>query len=346
MLNEILENMVISSLAGNFSRSPKQINKLQETDAELIRLAPGSETLLAVTTDSLAEEISSGLYEDPYLIGWMIVMVNMSDLAAVGASPLGILVSEVLPTGMPDGACQELQRGINDASALCGTYVLGGDTNFGRELLMTGCSLGILEKGHHNSRVGCQPGDVLYTTGKLGRGNAFALSRFVCRNGDSLTYKPAARTVEGRSLLGVASACMDTSDGVLATLDQLMRLNGVGFHIDPDWENVLDADSRKLANALGIPPWLLLAGHHGEFELLFTVPECLCETLSEVARCENWSPIRLGLVTGECAIRLPLYGRNHDLDTAEIRNLASQLNLDVESYMASLLRIDERMRGS
>ena len=94
-LNEILENKIINSLISGFERSPHQLNYPHESDAEIIQL--NDNTKLAITTDSISEEISTGLYDDPYLIGWMIVTVNISDLAAVGATPIGILISEIIP---------------------------------------------------------------------------------------------------------------------------------------------------------------------------------------------------------------------------------------------------------
>jgi len=95
MTNLILENLLIKKLTKGFRRSGRQINALNESDSELVILDNNSGNYLAVTMDSLSEEISSGLYDDPYLIGWMIVMINLSDLAAVGAEPVGILLSEI-----------------------------------------------------------------------------------------------------------------------------------------------------------------------------------------------------------------------------------------------------------
>jgi thiamine-monophosphate kinase len=125
-LNEILENKVINNLISGFERSPNQLNKAHESDAEIIQLGI---LKLAVTTDSISEEISTGLYDDPYLIGWMIVTVNMSDLAAVGATPIGILISEIIPKTFSEEKIKELQRGISDACKTYGTFILGGDTN-------------------------------------------------------------------------------------------------------------------------------------------------------------------------------------------------------------------------
>ena len=68
----------VDLLAGRFLRSEHQLNARHEADAELIRI-PGTETTLAITTDAIVEEIETGLYEDPYLIGWMTVAANASD---------------------------------------------------------------------------------------------------------------------------------------------------------------------------------------------------------------------------------------------------------------------------
>lgn len=137
---------------------------------------------------------------------------------------------------------------------------------------------------------------------------------------------------------------MDTSDGVIATLDQLMRLNNVGFRFEEDWGLNLHPSSKALTSALGIPSWLLLAGQHGEFELLFTVAKEHENELLRSAEKNRWHPVRLGNVTEKPEIRLPLYGKSVLLDTGKIRNLASQVNGNVENYITQLLVIDNEIR--
>lgn len=152
MIDQIFKNSFINSLINNFPRSTLQINKVHESDAEIIMTGEDSKDFLAITTDSIAEEIKSKLYDDPYLIGWMSAMVNFSDLAAVGARPLGILLSEILPSKYSANDRERLQAGINDASKKCGAFVLGGDTNTGDELIITGTAIGILENKKFVSR--------------------------------------------------------------------------------------------------------------------------------------------------------------------------------------------------
>jgi thiamine-monophosphate kinase len=113
-LKDILENKIINNLTKSFPRSPLQMNNIHETDAEIIQLE-NSPYDLAITIDTISEEIKTGLYSDPYLIGWMSVMVNMSDLAAVGAFPIGIVISQIIPKDISNDFLEKLQTGINDA---------------------------------------------------------------------------------------------------------------------------------------------------------------------------------------------------------------------------------------
>jgi thiamine-monophosphate kinase len=342
MLNEIVENRVIASLASLFARSPQQRNRLQETDAEIVQL-PGGVTL-AVTTDSIVEEIALGLYADPYLAGWMIVMANLSDMAAVGAKPIGLLISEIVPHSCTEAFLSRLQEGIRDACRACGTFVLGGDTNYGDSLILTGAAIGVCPDGKFLSRVGCKPGDLLFASGPLGRGNAFAIHALLHASAEIQDYRPRARLAESQVLLGLTTACMDTSDGPIAALDQLMRLNQAGFALNKNWNSCLDPWARRTANEAGIPEWLLLAGQHGEFELLFTVPpECEDALLSRAGGI-HFSPIPLGRAVSEPGISLPLNGTTVLLDTARVRNCANRLHRNAELYLQELLSIDNDLR--
>jgi len=365
-MNPIHENELIDELTRAFGRSPIQLNRRQETDAEIVFLPTGSDCLLALTTDSLAEEIATGLYDDLYLAGWMSVMINMSDLAAVGASPLGLLISEILPENLDGPSIQRLQQGIRDACEACCTHVLGGDTNSGDRLVMTGTALGVCRGRTYLSRIGCKPGDVLYTTGPLGGGNAFALRRFShvmtpgvfpssgmhraeeidpARGGNRIVrYRPQARLREGESLRGIATACMDTSDGVIATLDQLMRLNGAGFELTPGWESLLDPAARREFEAHGLPPWAALAGQHGEFELLFTVSREDRELLAEASSRAGWKALELGAVIEGNEMLIPLDGGTIAFDTAYLRNLASGCGTDIRATIGAMLAYDAKIQ--
>ncbi len=342
-LNEILENKIINNLTSGFERSPNQLNKSHESDAEIIQL---DNLKLAITTDSISEEISSGLYEEPYLIGWMIVTVNISDLAAVGAKPVGILISEIIPKNFSDEKIKELQRGISDACKAYDTFILGGDTNEGENLVLTGTAIGIINNKKVLSRVGCKAGDTLYSSDKLGVGNAYAISKLISKTESFDYYKPVAQIKTCKIISNYASVCMDTSDGLISTLDQLMRLNEVGFELTEDLDKIIDEDSLNFAKKLSIPTWLLFAGQHGEFELLFTIPQNLKQAFFEEARKNGFNPVELGKVILEKEVKIPLYGKMISIDTACIRNLPTETNGDINHYLKSLLEYDSELKKS
>ena len=332
---EVLENVMLRALTRTLSRSPFQYNGLLESDAELVRVPGVSDLWLAATTDAVVEEIQTGLYADPRLLGWMTVMVNLSDLAAVGAAPAGILIAETLTHGVPEKDMEEMQRGIAEAVLACGTYVLGGDTSVADHREMCGTALGFVRAEKPLTRCGCSAGDILYISGPAGTGNAFALARFT--RADPFPFFPVARIREGQLLPGCASACMDTSDGLLATLDQLSRLNGIGFEIDSTWEEALDQASRSVFTSAGLPSWLLFAGQHGEFELAFTIPPAREAGFLEEAGSIGWKPKRVGMTTTAMGIILPIDGIPHIIHTQVIRDLASRFSGDLNGYITGIL---------
>jgi thiamine-monophosphate kinase len=342
MMNTITENVLLNNMTRHFVHPPTQLNAQHEADAELLRLPGEANNFIAITTDTIVEEFVTGLYDDPYLAGWMIVMANLSDLAAVGAEPMGLVLSETLPGNCSDRFIEGLQNGVADACRRCGTYILGGDTNFSDRLVLAATAIGY-QKGKFITRVGHHPGDILYTSGLLGSGNGFALWKHL-HLGGNYPFTPVARTKEGQLIAIFASACMDTSDGVFATLDQLMRLNKTGFELVENWRNILRPDAVAVAGACSIPDWLLFAGNHGEYELLFTVPQDRENKFLLAAGTIDWSPIRLGRVIPEPRITIHLsYGRRN-VDTGYIRNLFSVVPFDIDICIKQLLDYDKMLR--
>jgi thiamine-monophosphate kinase len=342
-LNEIFENKIINNLISGFERSPYQLNKPHESDAEIIQ---SGEMKLAITTDSISEEISTGLYDDLYLIGWMIVTVNISDLAAVGAKPIGILISEIIPKDFSEEKIMQLQKGISEACKEYNTFVLGGDTNEGDKLVLTGTAIGIINSEKILSRVGCKPSDLLYSSGKLGNGNAYAISKLLAKINSSMNYKPEARIKLSSIINNYATACMDTSDGLLSTLDQLMRLNNVGFELNENWEKVIDENSLQYSENNRIPSWLLFAGQHGEFELIFTIPQEFNRAFLSEASKIGFNPVELGKVIPDKKVKIPLYGKMIPIDTAFIRNLPAETKGDINHYLKSLLEYDSGLKNN
>jgi len=333
-MTAVLEHFLIDRLAAALPRTPRQLNRIHESDAELVRL-PGTDLILAVTTDALAEEIATGLYGDPAHIGWMLVMANASDLAAVGAEPLGLLLCESMPSGVAPAWVDALQRGIADAAVTVGLPILGGDTNTTAEVHLAATALGIVRGAPPLMRAGARAGDTLYTSGLLGAGGAFALARFVS-DAAPAPFRPVARLTEGRLLRGKATACMDTSDGAIATLDALMTRSAVGFRLDTPLERWTEPRAARAARAAGLQPWMLHAGPHGEFELLFTVPPEREAEVQAAAADIGWRPTRLGVAVREPELTMVFDGHPSTIDARRVRNLYARCGNDVRAYLAGL----------
>ena len=335
---DVLENVAIDGWVKAFSRSPAQGNAPHESDAELIEVPGLPEHYLAITIDTVSEEILAGLYRDPYTMGWVAVMASLSDLAAVGADPLGLVISASVPTTHGPEFAEQAGRGMEDACRSVGVFVLGGDSNAAPAVSLTGCAIGLVPRSAVLTRRNIRPGDALFLTGPAGGGNALALVRLAGLADDlfpEARYRPSARLSAGAVLRGRAHACMDTSDGVLTTLDQLMRLNGCGFEVECEWGRLLARDVLALCERTGTPPWMMLAGPHGEFELVFSAPAADADAIADDLRAAGLAPVRLGTVRDREAITLVLPGgRRADIDMAPLRNLLETAGRDMRDYLS------------
>jgi thiamine-monophosphate kinase len=342
MNNRAIENLLVERRVARFPRSPLQLNQLGESDAELVRL-PGSDALLAISTDAVVEEIETGLYRDPWLIGWMSVMVSASDLAAVGAEPIGILLSQTLPTDLDPAWETRLQKGIEDACLVSKLYPLGGDTNSSSGLHMESTAIGLVPDGEAMLRSGGAPGDHLFTTGRFGLGSAFAAREVgVWSAAPPIDFRPNARLVEGQLLRTFASCCMDTSDGALATLDELMLRSRTGIQLTRPASDLLHPAAQELSRVLEIPDWIPLAGPHGEFELIFGVPSEKIVAFRVASAAAGLIFLPVGILRQEPGLQRAPEDGGEQLDTSIIRNLAHRASEDVVRFLSQLVELDAR----
>ena len=341
-LDGIIENVMIEAWAERFRRSPGQANALHESDSELVELPGDDERYLAVTVDTVHEEIAQGLYRDPGTMGWVCAVASLSDLAAVGATPLGLLVSVTLPDDADGALARGIADGVEQACREHGTYVLGGDTNTADSISLTGCAVGLVPRDGALERTGMFPGDSVFLSGRVGSGNALGMARMGGFPEDAFpeqSYRPTAELAFGELLRDHATACMDTSDGVCATLDQLMRLNGLGFNVDCDWSRLLAPEVLEFCDRTETPRWLMAAGPHGEFRLLFTVHASAIAGFMEAANHAGVAPVSLGTVQPKPAVTLSLTsGEAVDVDMARLRNLLQQTGGDMERYVSEFRR--------
>jgi thiamine-monophosphate kinase len=217
-------------------------------------------------------------------LGFKAVTTALSDLAAMGAWPRGLVVAVVAPAGT---TIDPILIGATTAAQLCDTVIVGGDVAIGLDVAVTVTVFGECPGDGPVTRSGAQPGDGLYVTGPLGRAAAgLRLARTGAPLDTSLVLaqrRPWPRLREGIALrhAGV-HAMMDVSDGLALDLHRLADASGVDFELD----DVPVAEGATLAEALG-------GGE--DYELLFTTSD----PTALVGVQEKWglsAPRRIGTV--------------------------------------------------
>lgn len=231
------------------------------------------ERYLVVTTDMLHRKTDFPDIMNPWQMGWMSVAVNLSDIAAMGAEPAGVLIAAGLPPEADIYFIDELFSGFGDCASYYGTRILGGDTDSHQELTITGTALGFVEKDRVIRRKGAREGDLLCTTGTLGGAGAGLLAWQEGRQDSPFIEKllePEPRLAEGRALAGsgAVTAMMDNSDGLALSLSDLAGVSQVGFVVEEDALPIAPGLSEAVGK-MAAQELVMVAG--GDFELVFTV---------------------------------------------------------------------------
>lgn len=234
-----------------------------------------------------------------YQKGWKTVTANISDLAAMGAYPLGFLVSIGMPADLDLKNFDDLVDGIINACKYYGTSLIGGDVNESSKLVLSGVAIGKVDKDKVLLKTGAEKGDLITVTGPLGISAAGTeillsnkpLSFFNNKFGRKTISKivrhalmPLARLKEGiiLSKSGLVKAATDITDGLASELQEILKMNdGIGIKIYesqipiPDY--VID-----VAKFLKRDP-IDFALHYGEdFELLVIIKKNGLKKLSKL----------------------------------------------------------------
>lgn len=195
---------------------------------------------LILTTDPVPEPAAKllGGDADPYWMGWLLVVINASDLAASGATPLAFTAAVEAPPNLPTSEFESLLRGVADACKKEGLAYVGGNLREGGRLTAVGTAVGYCVPGTALRRVGAKPGDVLVS---IGNGGVFWRDAFVCQTGGGTVNKDVSPLFRPRSQIKpmnllarhkLISAAMDNSDGLLPTLTQLAAANSLLIELD------------------------------------------------------------------------------------------------------------------
>lgn len=249
-------------------------------DAALLRVPPGTE--LVATIDALVEEVHfRRTWSRPEDLGWKALAVNVSDLGAMGARPLGALVTLAVPPGTDVRWIEGVYRGLARCAAEYGCPVVGGDTvRAPRHAALSVAALGSVPAGQVVRRSGARPGDLLCVTGVLGdsgAGLALLQAGLPRRKRYAPLYewhfRPRPPVAAGALLAGagLATAMLDLSDGLTSDVGHLARASGAGARVEAMRLPISDA-ARQAARELGADPsrWALYGGE--DYQLLFSVP--------------------------------------------------------------------------
>jgi thiamine-monophosphate kinase len=232
----------------------------------------GNETLI-LTHDMMAEDVHWLPKADPADVAWKLVSVNLSDLAAKGARPLGVLLGFMLGESDWD---RRFAEGLERALTHYSVPLLGGDTvsNKGDKRALGLTAIGAATHRPVPARSGARAGDVLYVTGTLGDALAgFELAEADLDGVDALSaayHRPMARLSDGQALAPFVSAMMDVSDGLLIDAERMAAASKVEIRIDVD-VIPLSAAYRTMRGD-SIDSRLQAASWGDDYQLLFSAP--------------------------------------------------------------------------
>ncbi len=238
-------------------------------DAAILTPPPGRE--LVLSADAMVAGVHFLPDDPPETIGRKLLRVNLSDLAAKGAVPIGYLMTVSTPVDTPDAWFAGFAAGLALDQAAYGVTLLGGDTtSTPGPISLSLTIIGHVAPGTAVLRSGARPGDGIWVTGTIGDGALglqVALGRLADTDGYLLDRYRLPRPRVGLALHGIASAAMDVSDGLVQDLGHLCRAGDVAAEIEADAVPLSDA-----ARAAG-PAWLETCLTGGDdYELLLAVP--------------------------------------------------------------------------
>jgi len=268
-------------------------------DAALLQ-APAGEELVA-TVDAVEEGVHFDRRFTPGDVGWKALAVNLSDLAAMGARPLWALVALGVPRDTPVARLTGVARGLGACARRYGIAVAGGNVTRAPALALTVTVFGSAPKGKALRRVGARPGDAVMVSGTLGEA-ALGLERGAAPRLARRQRRPEPRLALGRGLLGLASAAIDISDGLVQDLGHLCSASGVGASLRLA-ELPLSPAYRR-ATAGRADPWAPALSGGEDYELCVTVPVGKVRQALEAARRADTPLSVIGTVTRQPGVQV------------------------------------------
>lgn len=269
------------------------IKPMCNTDRVLIGVGDDSAMLnipkgynLLISTDKIPEDLLSlqlGLM-DPYHHGRYLAVVNISDIAAMGGKPVGLLPVFALPNDFKINYFKKFYRGFVDGGNEWKTPIIGGDTGWGTAPCFSATCIGIVKKGRVLRRDGAKINDSIFVTGYVGLFST-ALIYFIIAKPNGLKLPkdeenylknklimPMANVSKGLRLANscICTSCMDITDGVARTIYELSSISNVKYKIIEELLPIHHT-TLKIASFLNIEPRKIIFGIGLDLELLGTI---------------------------------------------------------------------------
>ena len=264
-------------------------------DCALLSVPDGYE--LALTTDTMVENVHFFAGADPEQLGHKLLAVNLSDLASMGAKPVSVTLALTLPK-VDENWLTAFAKGFLTLAERYSVDLIGGDTTSG-PLTLTVQAMGLVPRGRALLRSSAKPGDFIYMTGFLGdAGLGLKIKQgYDCINPGAALERfnqPDPKIEAGLALNGIANACIDLSDGLAGDLGHILEQSRVGACLD--W-NDLPLSEAVLAYINDTGDWSMPLVAGDDYELCFTVsPEQTAQL--------NIDCRKIGVIESQLGLRL------------------------------------------
>lgn len=301
------EDKLIARFFGPIATDPGALGL--SDDAAFIKPPPGTEMVLK--TDAIVGGVHFFDDDPAGAVAQKALRVNLSDLAAKGAKPLGFLVTLALPKSIGDDWLGAFASGLREDAAAYKCPLFGGDTvRSPGPIMVSVATFGSVPDGRMVKRAGAKPGDQVFVTGSIGdaalglklrQGASWPLDDAQREHLLSRYLLPRPRNALAQAVLDFASASMDVSDGLAGDLAKLCRVSKVAAEIDIAKVPLSDAAKAAIAHDATLLEPALSGGD--DYEILCTVPPAHVDRFRVAAMMAKTAVTPIGTISdGEGAV--------------------------------------------
>lgn len=278
-------------------------------DCALLNVPQGSE--LAITTDTQIEGIHFFKNTDPFLLGYKSLLVNLSDLASMGAKPIAFTLSLSLPMA-DENFLKGFSKGLFSLADKHSLPLIGGNTTKG-QLSITISAYGLVEHGRAMRRDNAKDGDDIYVTGTLGLPgfavalgyNEIAMDKSVFNECYTKSMLIEDRCAFARELSRYSKCAIDISDGLIGDLKHILDASKVGASINLE-DIPLPCEFAKYNLKEKVYDLALYGGC--DYELLFTASKCFRHNIEDIAQKFCTKVTRIGSISKNSKLQIINHG--------------------------------------